>query len=94
MSEKDISEINIIYDINNQNKIRIFGSNFVKNNKNICKMIIDNKKYNIKRIYNVKNYKNNILKIKLKGINNITNMSYMFYECSSLSFLPYFKMEY
>jgi len=42
MSEKDISEINIIYDINGQNTINIFGTLFVKNNKNICKMIIDN----------------------------------------------------
>ena len=36
MSEKDISEINIIYDINrnnNKEKIVIFGSIFVKNNK-------------------------------------------------------------
>ena len=43
MSEKDITEINIIYEINRKKNIRIFGSNFVKNNKNICKMIIDNK---------------------------------------------------
>ena len=28
------------------------------------------------------------LEIKLKGILNITNMSYMFYKCSSLSSLP------
>ena len=44
MSEKDISEIIIIYDINEEeNNINIFGSKFVKNNKNICKIIIDNK---------------------------------------------------
>ena len=37
MSEKDISEINIIYDINKENKedINIFGEEFVKNNKNM-----------------------------------------------------------
>ena len=36
MSEKDISVINIIYDINKENKenINIFGENFVKYNKN------------------------------------------------------------
>ena len=28
------------------------------------------------------------IKIKLKGVNNITNMSYMFYRCNSLSSLP------
>ena len=32
MSEKDISEINIIYDINEENIISIFGSKFVENN--------------------------------------------------------------
>ena len=35
MSEKDISEINIIYDINGENNINILGSKFVENNKNI-----------------------------------------------------------
>ena len=86
MSEKDISEINIIYDIKKENKIRIFGSKFVENNRNKCKMIIDNKEYEIIEKYNNKNYKNNNskLKITLKGIDKVTNMSYMFYECSSL----------
>ena len=58
MSEKDISEINIIYNINKENKedINIFGYEFVENNKNICKMIIDNKEYEITEKYNIKNY--------------------------------------
>ena len=41
MSKEDISIINIIYNINEKNKkngyIIIFGSEFVENNKNICK---------------------------------------------------------
>ena len=36
----------------------------------------------------INNITNNILEIKLKGIKNITNMSYMFYDCSSLNSLP------
>jgi len=90
MSEKDISEINIIYDIKKENKIRIFGAKFVENNRNKCKMIIDNKEYEIAEYFNIENYKNNDnkLKIILKGINNITNMSWMFFECKSLSSLP------
>ena len=87
MSEKDISEINIIYDIKKGNYINIFGSKFVKNNKNICKMIIDNKEYEISEKYNIKSYNKNKLEIKLKGIDNVTNMSYMFEGCSSLSSL-------
>ena len=68
MFNGDISEINIIYDINKKNKedsIRIFGSEFVKNNKDICKMIIDNKEYELEEKFNIKNYNNNILNIKL-----------------------------
>ena len=46
MSEKEISNIYIIYNINKDN-INIFGSKFVENNKNICKMIIDDKEYDL-----------------------------------------------
>jgi len=51
MSKEDISIINIIYNINEEDRkykqnIKIFGSEFVKNNKNMCKMIIDNKDMN------------------------------------------------
>ena len=87
MSGKDKSEINIIYDIKNKNYkyINIFGKEFVENNKNICKMVIDNKEYEIEEYFNVENYNNNKLKIKLKGIDKVTNMSLMFSKCSSLS---------
>ena len=85
MSEKDILEINIIYDINKENNIKIFGSEFVENNKNKCKMIIDNKEYEISEIYDVKSNNNNKLNIKINGINNITDMSYMFNDCLSLT---------
>ena len=89
MSDKEISEINIIYDINDENFINIFGFKFVENNKKICKMIIDNREYELTDRYIIKNNNNNKkLKIKLKGVNNITNMSWMFSECSSLISLP------
>ena len=52
MINKDISEINIIYNISKKDKniekedtINIFGDEFVKNNKNICKMIIDDEEF-------------------------------------------------
>ena len=88
MSKKDLSEINIIYDINGEKEIKIFGVIFVQNNKNICKMIIDDKDYELTNIYKIQRNNNNKLKIKLKGINNITNLSCMFYGCTSLSSLP------
>ena len=87
MDNKDLSEIDIIYKIKGKHIINIFGSDFVKNNKNICKMIIDNKEYKLTQKYNVEKYNNDKIKIKLKGIDNVTNMSYMFNECTSLSSL-------
>ena len=57
MSEKDITEINIIYNYNGESNINIFGYNFIKNNKNICKMIKDNKEYEITEKYNINNNK-------------------------------------
>ena len=51
-------------------------------------MIIDNNEYEIIEKYNIKNYKNNKLEIKLKGINHVTNMSDLFNGCSTLSSLP------
>ena len=90
MINKDISEISIIYNIDKRenDKIRLFGELFVKNNKINCKMIIENEEYELKDEYIIKNNKNDKLKIILKGIDNITDMSYMFFNCSSLSSLP------
>ena len=51
-------------------------------------MIIDNKESELNEKYNIEHYTNNELNIKLKGIDNITNMSFMFYECPSLLYLP------
>ena len=90
MINGDISEINIIYYIKRDEKyVNIFGFEFVKNNINKCKMIVDNKEYEIDQKYYIgNNNNNNKLNIKLKGINNVTDMSHMFKDCSSLSSLP------
>ena len=84
------NEINIIYNINNikDDSLKIFGSEFVKNNKNNCKIIYENKEYELQEYINIKNNKKEKIEIKLKGINKVTDMSYMFYECQSLSSLP------
>ena len=84
-------EIELNYQSNNDGKLRIFGNKFVKNNINKCKIIYEYDEYDLTKfiddIYN--DYEpNEIIKIKLKGINNVTDMSYMFSGCSSLSSLP------
>ena len=52
----NLSEINIIYDINKKDEINIFGAEFVKSNKDKCKMIIDNKAYKLKEKYYIKDH--------------------------------------
>ena len=83
-------EITILYKIEFEDriegKVRIFGRNFVKNNKNKCKIKIDGKKYELKEILYLDN--ETMIEIKLIEINNITDMSYMFSGCSSLTNLP------
>ena len=67
--------------------MKIFGSEFVKNNKNNCKILYENQEYELQEYFNITNNLNPKLEIKLKGINNIKNMSCLFHECNSLSTL-------
>ena len=85
-----LNEINLIYTTGDYEYIRIFSKKFVENNKENCKIIINGKELEIceyidrtKMIIN-----NNILKVKLKEIKPIINMSYMFFECRRLISLP------
>ena len=76
----------IIYKIEDQCRIKIFGKNFMENNKKNCKIIIENKEQEISEYINVKENLRN-LKIKLKEIKTITDMSSMFSNCKSLILL-------
>ena len=83
--------MNITYDIDiNKNSIKLFGTEFVKNNINNCFILIDgqHKKIGEKLILNEEQKSRNLLEIKLIETYIITNMSYMFYECSLLNSLP------
>ena len=76
---------------NNKEKLRIFGNKFVINNIYKCKILYKNEKYELKKYFekidSSYDHKNPI-KFKLKGVNNITNMTEMFNECYLLSSLP------
>ena len=84
---KDANEISIIYKIeqNDKNKgvVKIFGKKFVMNNEKKC-YIINNINYDLTEYFNIKDIKENTFEIKLIDIKNITNISNMFNECSSL----------
>ena len=79
----------LIYNINkNENKIKLFDNEFVKNNKDNYYLIIEDKSINICEYYYSDNEtinKNKKLKVRLIEKNLITNMSYMFSDCKSLS---------
>ena len=88
----DINEITIIYDIEkNAKSIVIFGEEFVYRNQDICKMVFEDKEYNLEENFMIKKYTNKNIKkleLKLRYIKNITNASGMFFGCSTLLSLP------
>ena len=74
-----------------ENILQVFGNRFVENNKDKCKIIINNKKYRLTNCLELNTDKidnKQEIMIKLAGINNIINPSDMFYGCSSLKLLP------
>ena len=67
--EEKNNEIKIIYNISkNENNIKIFGKEFVKYNKNNCKIIYENKEYELKEEFKLKNNIKDKLEIRLKII--------------------------
>ena len=83
-------DITIEYKIpKNINKIIIFGNEFIKNNRDTCKIYINNKlrEFSQNLDLNTCQIENEILKIKLRH-HNIINMSSMFSGCKYLYSLP------
>ena len=77
------NEIDIIYKYDkNLNKIKLFGENFVNNNKNNCILLINNDLKELCEYYEIKENKN--ITVKLIEKNKMRDVSYMFYECKSL----------
>ena len=80
------NDFDIVYENNEKQKtIKIFGEEFVKNNKNKnCKIEYEGEDIELQENLKVKNLDQNLVKIKLKNIKNITNMKHMFFGCTSL----------
>jgi len=60
---------------------RIFGDKFVENNKDKCIMIINDKEYKLSEYISKEIIKNESFEIKIKEIEIINNMCYMFFDC-------------
>ena len=87
------NKITIIYIIDKkENGIRIFGKNFVENNKKNIKMIINRIEYDINDYIKYDKYginkKDELLVVTLIRINKIIDASFMFSSCISLLSLP------
>ena len=80
------NEIRIIFNPSVNEPTRIFGEKFVSNNLNKCKIKVNDNWYKLSSYFSLKNTN----EIKLCGINEITDMSYMFYYCNTLKSLPDF----
>ena len=68
-------------------KIRLFGDEFVKNNKNNCKIIINGKEEDLTEFYLSKKNEE-IIKIKILCQKKLSDMSHMFNGCITLINLP------
>ena len=77
----------IIYN-NDQNKIKLFGNDFINNNKDKCYLEINNEKTELKEYLEINNKELKQIEIKLYETKPITNMYFMFDGCNSLQSLP------
>jgi hypothetical protein len=68
----------------NTENIQILGIEFVQNNANKGKLIINNKKSRLKPFLEIKNMKEDKVKIKMILNKNTHNKSYMFKNCTTL----------
>ena len=81
----DSEKYRLIYNTDEtMNNIKILGKEFVKNNKNKIKLIINNKRHILNEFITNNNIGINKIKIKMISINPISNKSYMFKNCQSL----------
>ena len=86
LKNKNYNIVKCIY-FQNKNKVRILGEKFVKKNKYKCKIIYKKKIFELKEWLDDidKNYNyNHLIKLKLKFVNNIIDMSYLFEGCNKL----------
>jgi len=84
-------EITLIYDAKDKKEIRLFHKDFTHNYKKFCKLIIEGKEKDLKDMHTFGKIfacKKDTFEVKLKGITNITNMSFMFHSCYDLISLP------
>ena len=86
---KILSKMSLIYNIRNENKIKIFGNKFLINNINNCYLLINRERNILYEYLELNKSQKNQKTLKIKLIENkpIIDMSYMFYNCIHLIYL-------
>ena len=87
----------LIYKIDNENKIKIFGDEFVGNNENKCSIIYKDNIIPLRSNFlindiNKEDKENKKFEILLLELENISDRSYMFYNCKSLIIFSNFEL--
>ena len=91
IQNNQLNQMTLIYSIDyNKDSIRIFGKDFVENNKNNCYLIKDGKQKELCEWLNIKkvSIENDKLEIKLIEYKNVTDIHSIFYYCTSLVSVP------
>ena len=86
----------LVNDYKNKDYIQIFGENFARNYKFLCTFYYEGIEFELDSYFPIFNLKTNKFEIILRGIENITDISYMFSDCdciTSLSIIDIFKLK-
>ena len=85
-NNQDSVTFELEYKATNESKIKLFGSKFVNKNKDKCKIIYNEKEYDLMEYFEFDiNYNHNdSFKIQLRINNNITDISHIFFQCKEL----------
>ena len=82
------------YNIKDIDKIKLFGEEFVKNNKGNILTLINDEEYELNSLFDLSdNHKTKkFLEIKIKLLNKLLNISYMFSGCKQLVSAKYISL--
>ena len=90
--DKIINQMKMIYKVGFYDKIKILSEDFVQNNKDKCKLIINGNEMELTEFINIKNMNiKDELEVTLKETKTITSMYRMFRDCHNLFSLPDFS---
>ena len=83
-NNKNFKKVRLIYKNNNNDSINLFNCDFVRENKDKCKLKYNGKEIELKEYISCKNKEDKEIKIILEIFKNVTHINYMFFNCHTL----------